>query len=611
MKSLRLILLALTCSLVAPLFAGTYKYHPSITLHLGSSFNPLQPDQVFPNCITYDQVVSLEGKGSINTDYSSSLVNSREELYRHLNLDAALSASFLFGSGSASFSLDEEYHFGSRDLVWVVKGVSDYGRYAIVGARLTAAAAALRSNPVTFARRCGYEFVGQEHRAVQVAAVYSLHDLTETEKSRMTAALEGGASWSGGKFEVKGKTDNFKKAAREVSQVHVNIFAIGGGGLKLLASITGNEDIAEIQPKIKTYVESMGPEAAAPIEYVTGSWRSFGVDLDPAALEQQTLVLSEVYFSYRQYEPLLRQTGALIRESAAPGTWLTEDQAVQLNRDYLAIANVLEQLREVAHSCLDNADSNAKRWRRQGRALTNQLRMASLLEEKMLPSSTEIDAAANYRANANFMREHKVDDLQQYNSKPNIFLSVFADMDEEFAKKLENLKKSQHSCELRVPPRLKVVLPSPPKKPPKYKDALQECNVPRNDWVPEDHPSHPGEPVTVGITCELPGDYIPRPGRPSAPKVEEQNWQEHACAWATRVPDLDVGLSANRVKLGARTNSSDACTARFKIHYLQCIENCSTDSTQQRSASQRPGWTEVSAAVLDTVMWIVKLTQTW
>jgi hypothetical protein len=187
----------------SPVLANDYKYHPSNTLHLGSSFNPLRPYQAYNTCITYDSVIPVQGDhGSITTEFTSNIVNSREELYRHLNVDASLSASYLFASGSASFSLDQEYSFSSHDLTWIVKGATDYGRFVMGGMRLTPEAEALRKNPVAFAERCGYEFVAQEHRAVQVVAVYTLHDLTESEKTKLSLSISAQASFALGDFKL-------------------------------------------------------------------------------------------------------------------------------------------------------------------------------------------------------------------------------------------------------------------------------------------------------------------------------------------------------------------------------------------------------------------------
>src|SRR5207249_3937065 len=147
-------------------------------------------NRVYAKCLDFTAVVPVQGpQTSVTTEFSAQLVNSREELYHHLNIDAQLSASSMFGSGQASFSFDDEYHFQSTDLVWVVKASSDYGRFVMDSPVLTYSARALMTDPAAFARQCGYEFVGQERRMVQAVAVYSLHDLSESEKSHVQAAL--------------------------------------------------------------------------------------------------------------------------------------------------------------------------------------------------------------------------------------------------------------------------------------------------------------------------------------------------------------------------------------------------------------------------------------
>src|SRR5580700_3574383 len=89
-------------------YAATYEYHPSSTLHLGGGFNFLKPDQVLLPCIAYEEE-HIERDATTKTEFIVTLVHDRAELYHHLNIDAKLSASYLVASGSATMKFDDEY----------------------------------------------------------------------------------------------------------------------------------------------------------------------------------------------------------------------------------------------------------------------------------------------------------------------------------------------------------------------------------------------------------------------------------------------------------------------------------------------------------------------
>ncbi len=338
--------------LIATTFASatTYQYYPEGTMTLGGSFSPLYPNRAYPTCLDFEASNRSIDHGAPSTQFTASEIKSRKELYHQLHIDANLSASGFFGSGSASFNLDEKYHFESDDDYFTLRAYSDYGRFSIANPHLTPEAQALRKDPKAFSERCGSEFVEQERRVAQLVAVYSFQHLSEYQEKRVTAALN--ASFSG--VTLGGHFDETNKSTTEQMHLSVDIYAIGGGGIKLLASVATTTGLANLREILEKYIAQLGPEQAAPMEFVTGSWESFGVDVPLESMEIRNAVLPELYFSYRENEINFHRLGDLIRNASRPKSKMQPDELAKYQYDYQQISLVMRDLVASAQSCLQD-----------------------------------------------------------------------------------------------------------------------------------------------------------------------------------------------------------------------------------------------------------------
>lgn len=267
-------------------------------------------------------------------------------------MDANLSASGFFGSGSASFSLDEKYHFESDDDYFTLRAYSDYGRFSIGKAHLTPEAEALQNDPDAFRERCGTEFVEQERRSAQLVAVYSFQHLSQYQEKRIAAALS--ASFAG--VTLGGHYDETNKSSDEQVHLSVDIYAIGGGGIKLLASVATTTGLDKLRDILQKYLDQLGPEQAAPMQFTTGSWESFGVDVPLEQMEIRNAVLPELYFSYRENEVNFHRLGDLIRNASRPNSKLAPADLSKYQNDYLQISLIMQDLLNTARSCLQDVN---------------------------------------------------------------------------------------------------------------------------------------------------------------------------------------------------------------------------------------------------------------
>jgi hypothetical protein len=335
-------------------FADTYKYTPSSPLHLGGGFDPLNSDLGFVPCLMFE--TKALDSGTRSTRYKASRIKNHKELYEHLGLDVSLSATSSFVSGSGSFSLETDYTFSSDDYVWTLEGESDYGRYGLGGPRLTQEAAQLTGNPWAFVSRCGFEFVAQERRAVRATAVFSLHNVSSSEKAKLRTALSDSGRWPGGSTSVSSALDKFKSSLATTSTVRVDVFAIGGQGITKLASLTTVDDPDAVRKIIQAYIDGLTPEAAPAIEFTTGRWDAFGVNVVSAGLDQRRMVLSELFFAFNDSFTLLRDLGQIIRRWGKGETQLTLGEAAILIQAYNDSAGVLGEITGRAAACFQEVE---------------------------------------------------------------------------------------------------------------------------------------------------------------------------------------------------------------------------------------------------------------
>lgn len=361
MRLRALCLLAVVAMLPCTTAAEIFRYNPSSPLRLGGGFDALHPDRSYAQCLQTEYASDKVGlpidHGPPETVFESSLVKSRRELYEYLHIDAYLSASYGVASGSASFSLDHEYSFSESDTVWVLKATTDYGRYAMVAPTLNERGRALAKNPEEFARQCGTAYVSQERRIASAVALFSLHDMSQSEMNHVKAAASGSYGTFSGGFSF----DDLKKAMNDVHQVKVSVYGLGGAGITKLADLAATEKLkcepteVCVQSILKAYVAELGAEKATPVEFLTTSWETLGVKVQPpTGLARRRTVMSEMYFEFVDTQTRLQQFGEWIRRSLATvprsESDLSELKAYQAQ--YVALDARLKSLEERMASCL-------------------------------------------------------------------------------------------------------------------------------------------------------------------------------------------------------------------------------------------------------------------
>jgi hypothetical protein len=155
MKSILIFLAAIFIVWVNAL-AADYQYHPTRNLHLTGGFDPDDPSNPPLPCVDGGGIVPGNPR---ETKYDSMLVTDSKSLYRAFNVDAALSARYLFISATDTFHLSDESALNEDSLSWVLRASQTYEADTLTNPTLNSEAKKLLPTPQNpssdaFYKRC-------------------------------------------------------------------------------------------------------------------------------------------------------------------------------------------------------------------------------------------------------------------------------------------------------------------------------------------------------------------------------------------------------------------------------------------------------------------------
>lgn len=332
--------------------AAVYEYHPSSPFHIAGGFDPLKPFELTLPCVDYDSIVNIDTEGAVKTRFTLSLVKSREELYKHLQVSASLSAHYYFFGGGAGFELDEENSFHADSLTWIVKAGSDYGRYLLKNPRLNPQAQGFldRGEHDMFAKRCGSEAVLEERRGAMIASIFTLENLSSENKRRLSTSFKGGFDL--GFFDISLSTEykDFYKFATTMGKMKLDVYALGGTGVTAFKELVQAKpyDLQKVGSVLAEYTGSLTPQKAVPTEYMTASMERFGWKGQSLASVHRDTVLSILYHRYRDAESTARRIDRILRDQNVE---LNEEQRKKYLTQYGEYSESMNMFRDAAVKC--------------------------------------------------------------------------------------------------------------------------------------------------------------------------------------------------------------------------------------------------------------------
>jgi hypothetical protein len=349
-----LILLCICVFCESNCFADVLQHHPSSPAHLGSGYSGKDPFRPYAQCIEIGSVKNIDSqRGAAESSFNIRLIRERKDLYDALNVSASIEAQATFFSANASVSFDKEVAFSSDSLVWVAVAKTTYGRYVMANPGLKEPAKNLLATPSDFENQCGPEYIAQESRGALVAVIFTVNNVSSSEKQQLVTAAGG----SYGVVTASASYNNLIKKAVEQHQVNISFYARGGPGLKELAPLAAvDANFAAVQKVTSDYIAKITPRNAQPLEYLTAPMSNFGYNgrANVPDFNQQTLYrLSALY---KDISAISEQIYDVIRPgSESPLLPLIpqkdRDALSPMYQTYLA---KLKSIHDIAKQCRDN-----------------------------------------------------------------------------------------------------------------------------------------------------------------------------------------------------------------------------------------------------------------
>ena len=346
-------------------YADAYGYYPNSPLHLGGSFDPRKMSNIYLPCIAYDGVWQTDklGAGSgaeppsdpskavaVSTEFSAKQVKTRQELYDYLHVSASVSGHYSYFSGAAAVDYERENSFESDSFTWIVRGYSSYGSWALRNPRPNVEAEKLKKNVNALYQRCGTEWVGKESRAVMIAVVYSVKNLSQSAKEHLTASFKGGIEAGVWGADAAANYDKFKKEASSAANLNLNVYAMGGPGITVLKGLVSNaNDIAIIKQTIEDYTGKLTADYAVPIDYLTGPMMSFMSGNGDFDLALYNKAIADLYLAKEDY--IAKRNRLKSINDNADDYNLSEPQLQVIQQHYDGISKVIAAYDDVAESC--------------------------------------------------------------------------------------------------------------------------------------------------------------------------------------------------------------------------------------------------------------------
>jgi hypothetical protein len=344
-------------------YADYHLYHDSSPLSLGAGFDPSTPLEAFRRCVDFDGPVALDTAGAIQSRFSLDLVTSQQSLYEQLNMSASVSAQYaFFVSGGAGGAFDSESALARDSVTWIISLSSDYGRFEMINPHLKGEAQALITSNQTaeFARRCGTHVVLQERRGASLAAVFTIHNLTQSRRESLTASFQAGGSYGLFSGSVAATYRSFLSEAVRAGTVSVKVFAIGGDGVKLLSGLVKvTDDLAALQAVLQNYAKTnLGAGNATAMSYTSGTMSAFGWLGSPKDIKLRDHVLVQLHDLFAATRANANRLQQIIRAYSDPNSGfhaiLTEADIIRLTADYDAHGQFLTVIRQLATDCRGN-----------------------------------------------------------------------------------------------------------------------------------------------------------------------------------------------------------------------------------------------------------------
>lgn len=347
--------LMVTLGIVFSLSCNASEYGFPLSLRLGAGVNPTDPTDRFPYCFDFKTRLIAGSAGS--SLFRTSLIKTRKDFLRELNVSASAAGKYAFYSGAASGSLDEKYSFSTDSLTWIVYFQTDLGKSEIYDESLKPFANQLitSKNFTQFATRCGQELITQERREASVAAIFNISNVSQEQRKTLEGKFSGEANAELFSVEASVSFRNFVEEAAKTSRITVDVVTVGGSGAADLAALfTDYSDLAAISKILRNYTAKLTFENSKATSYQSTKMTRYGWGGNVVDFSIADIALSDYYLSFRDIDIVKRKAYDLLNLASQGQIELTADQTKSLKKAYADSDTLIAKIVQTARDCRDD-----------------------------------------------------------------------------------------------------------------------------------------------------------------------------------------------------------------------------------------------------------------
>lgn len=265
--------------LCGPVVAETFKYQSGMSVELGSTWNPLEPNDSggLGKCLNPE--IST-GKPTITETYSEGFVESYEQLTSKSAISYSASGSGRFGIAKASATADfdslREAFKDNRNIIYVVTGRRSYSPVKLSGVTLSdagtkvLAAATAEGNPSAFYKTCGTALITSVTKETAVSLVYVFTASNAENREKVKSAISVAVSY--GPVGGSSNLSIMKEIDKVAQDTQVNLLVVQSGALDksdTVRELVGLKPgaISEIRDGLRKAIEGISWESSAIIAF--------------------------------------------------------------------------------------------------------------------------------------------------------------------------------------------------------------------------------------------------------------------------------------------------------------------------------------------------------
>jgi hypothetical protein len=276
----------------------TYLFYPNSPLHLGGGLSPNDLSKTNVDCFDYKTyaVDGDDGKATLGTQFSKTLVTTTSQLKSALSLDTKIDASYLAFKGGASFSYNSSSMFSDDSLTVVLAATTLYSRRSVHLANnghlgLNEVGQKWISDGDGFAENCGTRFVNFEHDASVTYIIITISAVSSQDKKDIVSQLSAQGGWGPLSVGASAKFNSQLASSTGQNRIDIQVVATGGSGLDSLGKLLKNLDnkgninsIESIENAMGEYLTTFNAQNAAPFSFDVTSMSFAGWKAESAAL---------------------------------------------------------------------------------------------------------------------------------------------------------------------------------------------------------------------------------------------------------------------------------------------------------------------------------------